>query len=401
MVALLLVAQEPALSFSGQIRERGVFNSAILFDKDSEEAGSFWAQRLALAAHTRSDLPLRAKVSLLSALQEGVSTSPVERNNLDLQEGYVEAGSPNLFVRLGRQEMKLGSQRLVGVREGTNVRRTWDGVRSIWQGEAFEATAFGLWLVQVQSEGVFNDNSNQGELLAGLHTTFEAKFGGADVYYLYNEQSDAQTIEGTDDQKRHSWGGRVYSDGERWHWDLEGVYQGGSHGGLDISAWTFAVQGGRSVRDWMLQPTFELGFSIASGDDRQEDGKLGTFDALYPRGNYFSEAAILGPSNFVSIRPSVSLEPSPRLALSFSVDHHWRLSDQDGLYGPPDFLLRDGLGSDENFVQVGFSAGAEWHPTKRLTGSLLYTYASPKSFIEGTGPSDDLHFVELSLTKNF
>lgn len=40
-----------------------------------------------------------------------------------------------LAVRVGRQELKLGSSRLASVRESPNVRRTFDGIRVSWTDE--------------------------------------------------------------------------------------------------------------------------------------------------------------------------------------------------------------------------------------------------------------------------
>jgi hypothetical protein len=58
---------------------------------------------------------------------------PIDEKKLDFQAGFLEvgtAGSRNwIKVRAGRQEMEYGSGRLIDVREGPNVRLSFDGFK--------------------------------------------------------------------------------------------------------------------------------------------------------------------------------------------------------------------------------------------------------------------------------
>lgn len=62
-------------------------------------------------------------------------------------------------------------------------------------------------------------------------------------------------------------------------------------------SWTLASQTGFTFASLPWQPRIALSTNIASGDTDPDDADLGTFNPLYPRGNYFSEDAVLGPRN--------------------------------------------------------------------------------------------------------
>ena len=393
------------LELSGEVRERATFISDLEFNPDNEDNGVFWTQRLSLTGDVTITPWLKSRVTFLSGLQEGGEFSPVERNVFDLQEGYVELGSDETFLRVGRQELKLGSSRLVSDRNGTNVKRTWDGVRGSIEFDEWRIDAFGLQEVQVDQTGVFNDDSSDESLLAGVYATRPFLLGEIDLYYLYAEFENRETIEVTGDQRRHSVGARSFGERGNVFWNWEAIYQFGTQegapGDLDISAWTVAANTGYRFPNLPWAPELLLSTNVASGDDEQGDGRLGTFDALFPRGSYFSELALLGPSNFFNVHPYLKAHPRDDLLVFVDVNFFWRLDTDDGVFGPPGNIIRSGDASDARFVNTSISAGVEWEATEQLFFSVLYTHSEPGQFIIETGPSDPIDFVEFTASFKF
>ncbi len=389
------------LHLSGQLRERVTYLSAIEYDAGADGAGFFWTQRARIVADAQALPWLRARASVVSALLEGGDESPVERNDLDLQEGFLDFGPEHAFIRVGRQELRLGSQRLVAVRDGTNVRRTWDGVRGSLAVGDWNLDAVGLRLVDVDVDGIFNDGQDEGQELAGLYIVGPAPLGKIDLYYLYAEFDDRATIEGIEDEQRHSVGARAFGDKGPWFWDWEAIYQFGDFEDADISAWTVAMNTGYRWEEVTWSPEIMLSTNIASGDGDLGDGRLGTFNALYPRGSYFSENALLGPANFFNVHPYLRLRPRDDLLTFVDVNFYWRLETEDGVYGPPGFLIREPLGSDERLVDISVSAGVEWQAGEHFFLSLLFTHSEPQAFIRETGVSDPVDFVEFTVEFNF
>lgn len=386
--------------FSGSLRERGTYISADAFDESAENTGWWWTQRLTVGAVAPVSEDLEFHGTLVSALQSGRPSSPVERNNLDLQEAYLQWTPNDLSLRAGRQEVRLGSQRLVAWREGTNVRRTWDGVRLGRSSGANSLDLFGLQLVSVTPDGAFNDTSDGDDVLAGAYFTRLEDLTGFDLYYLFSGRNDRATIEGVEDQDRHSVGARLFGERGRLFWNWEAVYQFGEHGDADIDAWTVASHTGlRFGGPWAVEVM--LSANVASGDSDPEDGKLETFDALYPRGSYFSELALLGPSNFHNINPYLTFAPRPSMVVTVDANFYYRLEKSDGVYGPPGNLLRPPGTSDARAVNRAYSVNVEWALTRRWLTSISVTHSRPQRFVEETGPADNTNFVELTLSARF
>jgi len=393
--------EEPSIELSGVLRERLTYIDNVGFDPDNEENGWFLIQRAQITADAEISPNFRARITLQSGLLEGEAFEPIQRNDLDIQEAFLEVGPENAFVRVGRQELGLGSYRLASNRDGTNIKRTWDGVRGVAQIGDFEVQAMALSEVVVEPEGVFNDPIAQGDTLAGVYLTGPAPIGEFDAYFLYSGFDERRTIQGVAEQDRYTIGARWFGSRDKLFWNVEGLYQFGSHGDLDISAWSIASNVGVRFEDAPLKPQFMLSTNIASGDDDPNDGTIGTFDALFPRGNYFSQAAVLGPSNFYNIHPSVQIEPAPDVEMFADVNFYWRLEEEDGVYGPPFILLREPGNSEARFVNTSFSAGIDWDVTENFSLAVIGTYSNPGSFIEETGPAEDISFVEFTAEFRF
>jgi hypothetical protein len=61
---------------------------------------------------------------------------------------------------------------------------------------------------------------------------------------------------------------------------------------------------------------------------------LQTLNPLFSRGNYFTEAALLGPQNFIDVHPGFRLQPSDTWSFDLGSDFYWRESLDDGIYTP-------------------------------------------------------------------
>lgn len=395
-------AAEEGVVLTGQLRERATFQSAIEYDEEAEGVGGFWTQRVLIAADAGITDSLRLRASVVSALMEGgVEDNPIERNDFDLQEAFIELGPEDLFVRVGRQEIRLGSQRLVAVRDGTNVRRNWDGVRGSATMGKVGVDVFALRLVDTEPTGVFNDGRDEGRDLVGVQATFAAPLGKIETYWLYTTFDDRLTIEGVGNERRHSLGVRASGEERGWFWDWEAIYQFGRFAEGDISAWTIATNTGYRWEDQPWRPELMLSLNVASGDGDVGDGNLGTFSALYPRASYFSENAVLGPANFFNVHPYLRLRPREDLRVGVDLNFFWRLEREDGVYGPPGALFRLPQGVRSRFVDVSVSGAIEWQASEHVFLSVLFTHSVPQGFIAATGPADSIQFAEATLQFDF
>jgi hypothetical protein len=291
-----------------------------------------------LDVHFGSDL--RAYVELgshLTAFRAG-GDGTTDEDRLDFSQAFLEVsrelGSGRATLKAGRQQLKFGSSRLVSIRDGPNVRRSFDGLQAIWVSPIAELRALFLQPVAPQP-GVFDDRRQRGQKLYGIYASFfQPASGGTDVYVLGYERPEARFLSGVADERRYSAGMRLYGAKDGFDWDLEGVYQFGSFGDANISAWTLASDVGFTLNT-SLRPRFGIKANLASGDDSPNDRALGTFNALFPKLPYFGEVGAVAPANVVNFHPSVTVEPARGLTIMFGADLLWRHRRADAFYAPP------------------------------------------------------------------
>lgn len=398
------------ISLGGEVRQRYEYTHNPGFGADPQDRAGVWLQRHVLHGDLRLGPHLRAFGQLSSAFATGRrgGPSPVDENRLALQNAFLDLGAavgPEswLTLRGGRQELQFGSGRLVDVREGPNVRRSFDAGRVTldfpgWQVDGVAARP------RAAERGVLDDEADLGQALWGLYATGGRALlpaGALDVYYLGFDDDDGTYQQGRGDERRHSVGARFWGEEAGWSWNWEAIYQFGTFGAGDISAWTLATDTSYTLDDLPWQPRITFNANIASGDGDPDDPDLGTFNPLFPRGNYFSEAAVLGPRNFFNVHPYVTVSPAPGWSLTSDVNVFWRLETEDGVYAPSGQLLRAAGGSDERYVGSAVSLTSEYALTERLSLTAIYTHFFPGDFIEATGPSDAIDFVELTVLFRF
>ena len=95
-------------------------------------------------------------------------------DRLDLQQGFADynlsAGSGQLVLRAGRQEMSYDEGAIIGLRDGPNVRLSFDGVRGSYVDPTYALDAFAVRPVNV-SPGALDDGDLVGQAIYGVHAT--------------------------------------------------------------------------------------------------------------------------------------------------------------------------------------------------------------------------------------
>jgi hypothetical protein len=119
--------------------------------------------------------------------------------------------------------------------------------------------------------------------------------------------------------------------------DYEGLWQFGSFGSRTIQAWTLASETGYRFPTMCLKPRFSAKADISSGDDPRTN-TLGTFNPLFPKGNYFGVLATTGPGpiNFIDVHPHVETAFPHGVSVSVDWIFQWRQNLRDGV--PPEIM---------------------------------------------------------------
>lgn len=344
----------------------------------------------------------RAFVQPIAAFAIGVvpAAGPVDETRIDLLQGFGEVTLPiaatSLTIRAGRQMMPLGSQRLVGARYGPNVPLAFDGVRADVRSGAAQISLFGARPVQPGLDD-FDDRASDAKALWGAYATWP----GLDLYYLGFRHRGATFGGRTAEERRDSFGVRSFGRAADWHWNVEGVVQTGHFDGRKIRAWTLGSEVGRRFANAPLSPDATVRFNVVSGDRDPDDGRLGVFNALFPRGKYFGELSPVGPYNIVSLNPGVALDLGQGLTVGFSAMAYWRYATADGVYDVPGGLIRAPGDATARFIGKQVEALVDWQATPQLDLTASLSAFAPGAFIRQTGPAKTIRMVGLEASFRF
>lgn len=396
------------LSLGGELRYQYFYlNNANWGDAPKDKDG-FVLSRYLFHADIHLGKSFRSFVQLQSSQANGkLSASPVDENQLDLHQAFIEFTFPvskdgRFITRVGRQELLYGSQRLVGVRDGPNNRQSFDAAKLVYGDKKFQLDVFFSHYVQSRRD-IFDDGFERDTKFWGSYLVINdiPVLRNIDVYYLGLSKAAAHFDEGIAKEVRHSFGTRVWKRTGRWYYDFEGLYQAGYFGAKKLSAWTISSNTTYNLQ--LLKYKAELGFKaeLISGDRKYGDGKLNSFNPLYPRGAYFGLAALIGPTNLADVHPSVSFELSKNTKWTIDYDAFWRYSRNDGIYAPNVALIYTGKNVDQKFIGQQYSTDLTYTPNQFLYFRAEFTWFKSGIYLKRVGAGKDMLFTGITAQLKF
>src|SRR6201988_1754355 len=358
------------------------------------------------------DLHLGKHVRTFLEFKSGLNSSrrggprPIDEKKLDFQAAFLElstAGTRDwVKIRAGRQEMEYGSGRLVDVREGPNVRLSFDGIKVMAKFNSGRTDEFAMDPAR-DKPGYFDNVPNHEIGFWGVYATRPlSRSMSLDAYYLGLNRKHATFQRGTAQEVRHSVGARVSrpiaTEKPGREFDYEALSQFGSFGSANIRAWTIASENGYRFPSVALNSRFIAKVDVSSGDHPNSNpNTLGTFNPLFPKGNYFGVLATTGPGplNFMDFHPKVDLTFPHSVTASFDWIIQWRQSLEDGVYAVPGSLIRPADGSRARFV--GHRPGVEvrWQVNSHLWFQGDYGIFYAGRFLKETQPGRNLNYWAL------
>lgn len=343
----------------------------------------------------------RTFVQLQSSFANGkvAQPSPVDENELDLHQAFADVAftgrnAQALTIRIGRQELLYGSQRLVAVRDGPNNRQSFDAARLIYAHRTWNAQLFYSRFVQ-SKQLIFDDGFTNNTRFWGAYLVKNKipVIHNADIYYFGLFKKNAKFDDGAGKELRHSMGGRIWDTQKFWRYDIEGLYQFGDFAGKQIAAWTFSVNTSYKFANTAGKPEAGIKTELISGDTQYEDNKLQTFNPLFPRGGYFGLVSLIGPANLVDVHPSLTLDLSRGLYLNMDYDIFWRYSRNDGIYGPNVALIYSGKKSSQRSIGRQYSTHLEYMPNRFLYFRCEFTWFKASDFLQDAGMGKNILFA--------
>jgi hypothetical protein len=321
---------------------------------------------------------------------EDLPPTPVDVDRGDLQNLFVDlklfdiADKP-VYVRLGRQELLYGSQRLITPLPWGNKRHTFDGVKVFRRGEKWDFDAF--WTQYVPPDPNDFDDSDDNQTFAAAWLSYRPKPGEfLDWYYIMYDNDNALAQQGIVRQpfETHTFGSRWTGDNNGWLWDFEGALQFGDRGNSDIFAGMGTAGLGRAWKDAPLSPTAWLYYDYASGDGSPNSGDFNTFNPQFPFGHYYlGWMDLVGRQNIHDLNAHLYFYPAPWVTTWIQYHHFWLDESRDALYNAGGVAIRrDPTGQAGTNVGDEIDFVVNFHLTRYTDLLVSYNKLYGGSFLE-------------------
>ena len=252
------------LSLGAGLRERFEANDAALLGTAGQMNQDYLISRAEVHADLRVDPGLQMFVQLQSEFAPGKTQfTAVDRNRLDLEQAFIALTEPAaggmLKLRVGRQQYAFDLQRFVSVRDGPNVRQSYDAVWADYERGRWRFITFGSHPVQTRDTGAFDDSSSGKLTFSGARIErLLSETASLAAYYAYYTQANARYPGARGNERRDIVDMRVMGTGSPLDWDFEAMWQTGSIGAEDINAWAIGWVGGYTFAAALWKPRLGL-----------------------------------------------------------------------------------------------------------------------------------------------
>jgi hypothetical protein len=399
----------PFISIGAELRSRLEHTSNINFSTTNSTA---YLKRL--SAHFAINISRR--FGLFTEFYSGYSSAGeqfLQSDDLAFHQAFLEwvvlkSENASTRIRLGRQELAFGTSRLVGLRNGPNMRRSFDMARIQWQSNRKSIDLLFGEEVAIQP-GLFDNNSSilgsgkANNRLWGVYLQFPSSDGTKffDLYYLgflsnnsvYNDVSGKET--------RHSYGMRSHGSWGRFTFNTELTLQSGTLNTNDIFAFNFETDWKYRLFESGWKPKIGLKLDWSSGDNAAADGKLETYNPLFVNPGIYSLAAVNTPVNLTSVHPSITFFPFKGFVVYMDYAFFYRTQKSDGFYRPPNILIRPANSGSSKHLGDTFGMRLSYTFNRNLTFEMLSSYFIPGRFIEESGSSENIFYIAPTLSFKF
>ncbi len=326
----------------------------------------------------------------------------------DLRLASMEIGHPKqLSLKLGRQVLGYGDERLVGPLEWLNFSRTFDAVKLHYGEEDWSLEGFASSVVRLH-ESRFNnsdwtDSQNpRRQIFSGLYlssTALAVQVTDAYAFHLHEEAPNGSTDFIT-------LGTRMKGDPLKlrgWDYTLELAGQTGQVHGRDLNAYAWHVEGGYNWLNHAWKPRLALEYSFGSGDGDAADGRVGTFQNLFPTNHPpYGLMDTMAWQNMHNLVLRMATHPHQKVKTTFDVHGFWLADTGDAWYRANGTTqVRPITPGARNFAGVELDLTLQAKLTQHLDLLLGYSHFVAGSYLEDTGHGDDADFAYLMLTLNY
>lgn len=402
------------LSIGGEVRERyEIYHNlnAGAAPANAQGNNSDMLQRYYLHADLHVGPYIRFFGQVVTGLEYGRIGGPrpdIDQDVFGVHQAFADFILPvadedgTLTARIGRQEFEYGSGRLIDVRDGPNLRLSFDAARLLLHMGDWQVDSWWGRPVLNRPE-VFDDIPDPARSFWGVYAVHPLPLlpnSNIDLYYLGFENKDAVYVQGVGYELRNTVGTRLWGKPLPWEYNVEYDWQFGTFGKGAIEAWSAAHAIRYNFSELPLKPRLGLRFDATSGDNSAGSPNLQTFNPLFPSGIYFNLLNPVGPLNMIDLHPTLDLYVGKKVTVSFDWDFYWRESLGDGVYAISGAPLRKGV-DGSRFVGNSPAVTVVWNPTRHVSLLASYVHFFPGPFFRDNPPDKNTDYFTVWLDYKF
>ncbi len=410
LVALPLQAEEKSspwyerLSFGGELRIRSEsqLNYGPLTGGVDDDSFVLLRARIHLDAKPieRVRIFLQPQFSRAFAQEESTIAGNVDAANpnnvFDLHQGYLdlnEIGGSVVSLRIGRQELAYGEERLVGTFGWSNIGRSFDAgkIRLGW--EKFWIDGFFAW----------NEKAAGNEYFSGLYGSWRARENMAfESYALLLWDNDGDGVAGVTGTKIVTIGDRLAGTllNDKFDYSVEAALQVGKTEPNNHLAYAAHIAAGYTF-DASWKPRLGLEYNLASGDDPGTT-RVERFNNLFPTNHdKYGYIDFASWRNIHDIVASASLKPMTGLLLKLDYHLFFLPEQADGMFRSSGAQLRAGAAGASHLAghEVDLLLKYQWNKWVGFMGG--YSIFKGGGFFSDTGANGTAHFAYAQVTAGF
>ena len=361
-----------------------------------------------------ADLHMGKRFRFFSELQSGLisgklrSPRPTDKNLAEIHQGFVEFRTPlgerrNLMVRVGRQELAIGSSRLISAAQGLNVKRSFDGATVHYGSQDWRVELGAAKLVKLRP-GAFDDPPDHEQSFWGVaffRRGVPFKTASLSAYYLGLDRRVSVYQQGIGPERRHTIGGKMSGGRGNFDFNYDAIFQWGRFRGGDASAWAVSTESGYRFPKRRFRPRLSLRFNTATGDKDRTDNRLESFNPLFPGTSYSGTVGLLGPTNMTDVTPALQLFLRRSLLVAVECPSYFRSSRGDGVYGIDLRLLIPATAGTARYVGTNPGVSVGWLVTRHISVGGAITRFLSGPFLERTFVANGFGFYSASVSYRF
>ncbi len=233
---------------------------------------------------------------------------PIDRNFGDFLNAFIDySPQDGTTLRVGRQELLYGAERLISPLDWANTRRTFEGVKLMVAEGDWKVDGFYTHYVPVIPNEL--DRADYQQPFYGVYSTYSGwENDSVDLYYIGYDNEHPGEI--TSDFSLSTFGSRLYGNRGDWLYEMEGGVQIGRQSGLGLNQDAgFGTAGlGRKMPEHPWKPTVWFYYDYASGNF--PGGDFNRFNQLFPLAHkYFGFIDAVQRSNIESPNLLLTMKP--------------------------------------------------------------------------------------------